>query len=101
MVTTEHLSRIEAIRKRLFEAIENSLKYDGHCKSYEGRIELHWPNYFTDGVAGSKGWGISLACYVIGPSRGEHWFADTLDEALSLAGRDIYQWCQDEMDYDY
>lgn len=81
------LNRLVRLRGRLFAAIAVSLAEDGHCKSYEGRMEIVLPGYFDDQ------WGINLHCYVIGPSRHYEWRGKTLDEALDKAESDILAWC--------
>ena len=85
------------LRTRLFSAIEKQFEEseDGHCKSYEGAMAIHFPNYFEDrgeGRMGSDSWGVTLDLYVIGPSRHYGWWAPTLSEAIDKATAEISEW---------
>jgi hypothetical protein len=71
---------------------------DGHCKSVEGAISLHFGNHFDrehydkDALEVS---GVEVYSYVLGPSR-THWFKG-LNEALHA----VRQWHKEEMEFDY
>ena len=83
------------IRRLLKEAYDHYFKHgDGHCKSAEGKISVHFGNYWEDGDD------LIIRCveiysYVLGPTR-SHYF-DSLDEALET----VKQWHKNEMIYDY
>lgn len=89
------IKRIDALRKDLFDAIDYSLKMDGHHKNYEGRITLCWPPRFEDEYT------ITLDCYVIGPGRHYYWTGKTPDDALDKAEKDIREWIKEEYEHDY
>lgn len=89
--TIRTLLKLEKLRKRLFDAIELSLKEDGHCKSYEGAFSIVMPNYFNN-----NGWSIALDCYVIGPGRHYSWSGKDLEEAYNKAEKDIISWINEE-----
>ena len=92
------MQRFFALRKRLFDAIRETLEEDSHCKSYEGAFEITqcFPNYFEHeyGGAGNQAvfYVIELHCYVIGPYRHYRWDGRTFDEALGKAERQIGSW---------
>jgi len=89
---SEVFQRILKLRTKIFSAIEATLAEEGHYKSYEGRIEIVCPTYFEEGTPEVKGWGINLACYVLGPSRRYEWRGSTLNEALLKAEEDVSGW---------
>ena len=84
--------RFEQLRKELFDAIDYSIKMDGHHKSYEGRLSWIWPHRFTDEYQ------IDLACYVIGPNRGYTWTGKSFAECLDQAEKDIRKWIKEDRD---
>ena len=88
------LDRLGVYRAKLFAEIERELKLDGHCKSYEGRIELHWPCYFGGDYS------IHLACYVLGPSRGYDYYGQSWDECLDKAEADLEVWIKTNREND-
>ena len=83
------------IRRLLKEAYDHYFKHgDGHCKSAEGQISVHFGNYWEDGddlIVRS----VEIYSYVLGPTR-SHYF-DSLDEALET----VKKWHKNEMTYDY
>lgn len=87
--------KLKEIRRLLKEAYDHYFKHgDGHCKSAEGQISVHFGNYWDDKddlVIRS----VEIYSYVFGPHR-SHFF-DSLDEALETVKR----WHKDEMNYDY
>ena len=85
--------RFLELRQRLFKAIKECLEIDGHCKSYEGRLDIEYslPNYFEKGEREAV-WRIHLACYLVGPSRGTDWHGETFSDALFKMEQDINEW---------
>jgi len=78
--------RLVEIQRLLTEAYDHYFQHsDGYCKSSEGAVSLHYPNYFDqrDGVTEPQ---VSIYSYVLGPSR-NHDFPN-LDAAL----RTVRQW---------
>ena len=85
------LPRLVRLRADLFEAIRKYLEEDGHCKSYEGRMEIVMPDYFSDE------WGVNLHCYVIGQSRHYSWTGATPEEAVKAAETEIRSWLENDI----
>jgi hypothetical protein len=96
-VSSESWAAFMALRADLFAAIKASLEQDGHCKSYEGQLTIGYqlPNYFVDS---GPTWMVSLACYVIGPSRHYEWFGDSFEEALEKCEADVREWIAEAAD---
>lgn len=79
---------------------------DGHCKSSEGMIEVHYPTWFDcdslEEYCSAKADGIGIYSYVFGPSRmhdftGENAFVDALAEVENW--RDEYLlWTKQEIE---
>lgn len=97
-----HWTRFVMLRAELFQAIATSLAEDGHCKSYEGALAIHLPNYFEEQAAHHDHgwlredcWGIELHCYLIGPNRHYRWAGASFEEALTKAEIDIRAWIRD------
>jgi hypothetical protein len=90
-MTPAWMEKLEAFRAYVFEAIRKSLEEDGHCKSYEGAVAIHWPNYFEQD---QPQYGVHLSCYLIGPTRGYDWTAPTIEAALDKALHDVRIWCE-------
>jgi hypothetical protein len=86
------LQRFLKIREELFDAIKKDLEKDGHCKSYEGAMEIGFPNFFDDSAPHENSWRITLHCYVVGPRRHYEWMGKTLDEAVGKMEKDIKKW---------
>lgn len=80
-----------AYRRRLFEAIGEALRRDGHCKPYEGTVEIRYPTYFADKDGGGK-MALVLHCYILGPSRHYEWTGRTVAEVVAEADADLTQW---------
>ena len=99
-IKEEDWNRFLRLRERLFKAIKESLEIDGHCKSYEGRfdIEVSLPNYFEEGEREPL-WCLHLACYLIGPRRGEDWYGDSFHSILKSAEKDLINWLDDHDDW--
>lgn len=89
LISAEEMDNFLFLRKRIFELIKRSLKLDGHCKSYEGALSIHWPNYFEDSTGVMR---IELACYVLGGSRHSSWEGKTLSEAIVKMDQDVDRW---------
>lgn len=102
--SAEHWQRFAALRAELFQAIATSLAEDGHCKSYEGALAIHCPNYFEDKAATEQdhgwlrddAWGIELHCYLLGPNRHYRWAGSSFEEVLHKAETDIRAWINDD-----
>lgn len=85
------IDRVQLLREKLFDAIDECLKLDGHCKWYEGRISLVFPHRFDDEYK------IVLDCYLIGPSRGHQWLGLSFSECLDKAEKDIGVWIDEAL----
>jgi hypothetical protein len=83
------------IRRLLAEAYKHYFeKSDGHCKSSEGAIAIHYPPFFWDPEyhrGKSPEPGVEIYSYVLGPHR-SHYF-DTATEALVA----VREWHANEM----
>lgn len=87
--------KLQEIRRLLKEAYDHYFKHgDGHCKSAEGQISVHFGNYWQDKDDLVIRW-IEIYSYVFGSGR-SHSF-DTIDEALDTVKR----WHKEEMEFDY
>lgn len=88
--------RFIALRCRLFRMIRQELERNGHCKSYEGCLEVmtEYPNYFEDVDAemGPCYVKITLHCYVLGPHRHYELEGKTMAEALDKLEEMIAEW---------
>jgi len=89
MIPQTELDRFYALRQFVFDNIKQALAEDSHCKSYEGAMAVHFPDYFDSLF---DGWAITLDCYVFGPSRHYRWEGDTFLEALEKAEKEIKSW---------
>lgn len=78
--------KLAAYRERLFEAITRALKIDGHCKSYEGALEILAPSAF------GGDWSIELHCYVLGPHRHYTFAGATLSDCVDKANDALDTW---------
>lgn len=88
---------VETFRALVFAGIKRSLEFDGHCKAYEGAITVRYPSYFANQGRGllyapQDEYEVELACYVLGPNRGEKWRGKTLAEACAKATADVERW---------
>ena len=90
---------LHEIQRLLDEAYANYFeKGDGHCKSAEGAIAVHFNNVFDrrhDPASGLKAVAVSVYSYVLGPQRW-HYFDDS---ATALAT--VREWHAKEMARDY
>lgn len=93
MITQPELERFYALRQYVFDNIKQALEEDSHCKSYEGSMQLSFPNYFEkDDENSFMRCGVFLNCYVFGPMRHYEWYGRTFTEALDKAEQDINSW---------
>ena len=92
LLTAEDLERLEEINRLLYEANSHSLERDGHCKSAEGSIYLHFGNHW-DRLPGEprKSPSVSIYSYLLGPHR-NHDF-DSITQALDV----VRVWHKNEM----
>lgn len=95
MISQQDLMRFAQLRGELFAFIGMALKENGHCKSYEGAMQIGFPDYFSADDDGA--WSVSLDCYVIGPSRHYTWTGKNFTEALDKAEKEIRGWFGDEL----
>lgn len=87
--------KLKEIRRLLKEAYDHYFEHsDGHCKSGEGQISIHFGNYWEDKEDLTIR-SVEIWSYVFGPHR-NHFF-DTIDEALKT----VRQWHKEEMEFDY
>ena len=82
--------KIQQLRELVFAEIKRCLAECGHCKSYEGRVSVVYPNYFEQGEPDS--FAVELACYLIGPTRHYRWTGNSIDECCDKAIADVEQW---------
>jgi len=70
---------------------------DGHCKSYEGSVSVHFPSFFemTD-PNHQPPVTLKLACYVLGPSRSYYWESTNVAGCIEQARTDIEGWLAEE-----
>ena len=90
MIPQTELDRFYALRQYVFDNIKLELAIDSHCKSYEGAMAIHFPDYFDGRMC--EPWAITLDCYVFGPSRHYRWAGDTFLIALEKAEKEIKSW---------
>ena len=95
-MTPSEKARLGRLRKRVMAAIEEELKIDNCCKSYEGTFEIleSYPTYFDDSEASMEPdyYRITLHCYVLGPGRHYEWDGRTFGEAIEKAEEEIDYW---------
>jgi hypothetical protein len=94
----EDYEKLEEIQRLLDEAYDHYFKYESHAKSYEGKIAVHFNNYWDrrKDSPGLKIDHIEISSYVF-CRQGRHEYFDTVDEALAA----VQEWHKDEMAYDY
>jgi hypothetical protein len=95
MITTQEAADLEEIMRLMDEAYAHYFSYEGHCKSDEGYVGLHFNNVH-DRRSGEP-FGISsvdVYSYVLGPHR-MHSFPSTA-KALDA----VREWHAAEMAYD-
>jgi hypothetical protein len=94
----EDYEKLEEIQRLLDKAYDHYFEHESHAKSYEGRIAVHFNNYWDrreDGPGLNIKY-IEISSYVF-CRKGRHEFFDTIDEALST----VREWHKEEMAYDY
>jgi hypothetical protein len=84
------IKRFAELRTRLCGQIHRIVDRDGHCKSYEGMIELQLPCAF-----GGKAYA-TLHCYVLCPGRHYDWEAESVHELVAMMERDIGAWIRED-----
>lgn len=96
MTPDEH-QKLQEISVLLHEAYDHYFKYEGHCKSSEGRIEVSYGNFWDREDPNDMSIkSVYIYSYVFCPSdRYKTW--DTVDEAL----QEVRGWHAEEMAYDY
>lgn len=96
MIEVQDSVKLAQIRALLAEAYEHYFANgDGHCKSSEGAISLHFQPFFWREGEPQERPAVSIFSYVLGPSR-DHYFRD-MDEALAA----VTEWHAAEMSHDY
>lgn len=94
------MSQLERFHSLVHRGVEAALRVDGHCKSYEGRIELlvEVPSYHEREAL--THWTLTLHCYVLGPGRHYTWHATSEDDLFRVATRDVQGWIEELRDDD-
>jgi hypothetical protein len=96
-MTEDELVKLKEMSRLLDKAYDHYFSYEGHCKSYEGSIELQYGTYWDrqENPADLKITGVHIRSYVFCRS-GRDEFFDSVDEALA----EITKWYEEEMSYD-
>lgn len=96
-MTPEDYAKIQSISQMLNEAYEHYFSYEGHCKSYEGTIQIDYGNFWerNEDPSNLTIKGVHISSYVF-CSQGRHEHFDSVDEALEA----VTKWHKDEMAYD-
>lgn len=98
MLSGRDYADLSELQRLLDEAYDHYFEHsDGHCKSSEGYIGLHFNNYFERKHDGEPFHpkGVEVYSYVLGPHR-THYF-DSVQGALEA----VRGWHEDEMEHDY
>lgn len=97
MITPEEYEKLQEISALLNEAYEHYFSYEGHCKSYEGTIQIDFGNYWgrTDDPTNLTIQSVHISSYVF-CTQGRHEYFDSVDEAL----QEVRKWHANEMAYD-
>jgi hypothetical protein len=95
MIAADEYARFENLRADLFDVIRKCLERDGHCKHYEGRFTIKFPDCFSN-----EQWAIRLDSYVVGPSRHYEWWGETFIDVLQQAETDIRAWMYEAQEDD-
>jgi hypothetical protein len=85
-MTPADVVALARFRERLHDAVNRSLALDGHCKSYEGAIEICTPSVFDDE------WIVKVHCYVLGPHRHYSFTGNRFEIALNKADEELTSW---------
>lgn len=96
-MTPDEYAKVQEISRLLHEAYDHYFKYEGHCKSAEGHIQVSYGNFWErEDPSALTVKGISIYSYVFCRNgRSKDW--DTIDEALE----EVRGWHAEEMSYDY
>lgn len=89
VINSEEMDRFLCIRTKIFDLIDKAIEQDGHHKSYEGTMSIHFPNRFEDTTGNLR---IELLCYLLGSGRRHEWEGKTLTEALDKMTVDVDGW---------
>ena len=83
-------ARFQALREQILTYIRDRVQDGAYHKSYEGRMDVSfcYPSCFDDAFKVR----IHLWCYLLCPAREYEWEAETFDQALTFAERDVYRW---------
>ncbi len=84
--------KLEELRSLVFEEIGRCLAEDGHCKSYEGAITVHYPCYFDE----PDEYKLRLDCYLIGPARHYDWKGKSVEDCCQQAIADVKAWISED-----
>src|ERR1035437_5164011 len=96
MITEKEKELLGVFQKTIFHEIEKLLKIDGHCKSYEGAIQISFLSYFKNKDEENKQkFALTLDCYLIGPSRHYEWVGRTLEEAIEKGLKEVKEWIKE------
>lgn len=92
MMNFDEAARLVRLQERVRWGTIEALKTDGHHKSAEAHVELHYvlPGMFSDSQR--PYWAVSIYSYVLGPNRNHSWQGASASEALALAERDVRTW---------
>lgn len=83
------------IHRLLAEAYEHYFEFsDGHCKSGEGAVSLHWPSFYWREDRPEEP-SVEIYSYVLGPGRTHHF--KNLRDALDT----VREWHASELAHDY
>lgn len=89
--------KLQEISQMLNEAYEHYFSYEGHCKSYEGTIEIDYGNFWDrkEDPSNLTIQGVHIKSYVFCTSGRAEYF-DSVDDAL----KEVTNWYNYEMSYD-
>lgn len=101
MVTDVEIHKLQELRELLFDGIEMAIESGvGHHKSYEGAIEISFPNYFDERQQTfTSNYALTIHCYVLGPNRHYTFEGNTLEEAINQAMEHVREWVEDEREW--
>jgi hypothetical protein len=95
-VTPKDYEKLEEISRLLEEAYDHYFKYESHCKSSEGHIDISYGNLWDRREEGLKIKYVHIYSYVF-CKEGRSQDFDSLDDALET----VREWHKEEMAYDY
>ena len=94
----EAMLRLGFLRSQIFSRIPKALERSGgHCKSYEGRIDVSFPNFFASQEGGehTNRWSVELHLYLIGPHRHYDYAGETLLECVEKMEAEVMPWLEE------